>query len=520
MKAVPTDPRLREPTWSAASPGRRHRLRVRILTALALPLALFYFVWLLTPGRVGHPVLYAALVIAELFNLAQAAGFWWTCARERSRPALGADGLHERPEVDVFVPVYDEATDVVEPTIAAAGRMHGARVNVWLLDDGASAEMRALAARHGARYVARAGSEGAKAGNINHALERADAPYVVVLDCDHVPAPDMLEATLGHLAAEDMAFVQTPQYYANAGANALAGAAWSQQALFFGAIARGKDGHDAMFCCGTNVVFRRAALDDAGGFPEASLTEDFELSVRLHERGWRSAYVPRVLARGLGPEDMASYVGQQHRWARGCLSAIPGVLRADLPLRLRVQYLLSCSYFLTGWTVLVYMSFPVIRILTGAQPLAASGADQFLMHFAPYFALALYMVALMGSGAYTFRAFALQAASFWIHVHASLAVLARRPGSFTVTPKRGADGRQPRAVIPGLAAIAVLVAAAGYGLVRGQDPGTLNNAAFALVHVSVLAAGIGPALRGGAAAGGQLEAAAPPGAEGQARRAA
>jgi cellulose synthase (UDP-forming) len=227
-----------------------------------------------------------------------------------------------------------------------------------------------------------------------------------------------------------------------------------------------------------------------------------------------------VLARGLGPEDMASYVGQQHRWARGCLSAIPGVLRARLPFGLRLQYLLSCSYFLTGWTILVYMSFPVIRILTGAQPLAASGADQFLMHFAPYFALALYMVALMGSGAYTFRAFALQAASFWIHVHASLAVLARRPGSFTVTPKRGADGRQPRAVIPGLAAIAVLVAAAGYGLVRGRDPGTLNNAAFALVHVSVLAAGIGPALRGGAAAGAQLEAAAPAGTEAQARRAA
>jgi cellulose synthase (UDP-forming) len=498
MKAVPTDPRLREPTWSAASPGRGHRLRVRLLTALAIPLALFYFAWLLSPGRIGHPALYALLVAAELFNLAQAAGFWWTCARERSRRPCALNGASERPEVDVFVPVYDEPADVVEPTIAAARKMRGARVTVWLLDDGGREEMRALAARRGARYVARSQRSGAKAGNINNALRRSHAQYVVVLDCDHVPAPDMLEATLGHLAADDVAFVQTPQYYANAGVNPLAGAAWSQQALFFGAIARGKDGHDAMFCCGTNVVFRRAALEDAGGFPEGSLTEDFELSVTLHERGWRSAYVPHVVARGLGPEDMASYVGQQHRWARGCLGSIASVLRADLPLRLRLQYLLSCSYFLTGWTILVYMSFPVVRILTGAQPLAASGADQFVLHFAPYFGLALYMVALMGSGAYTFRAFALQAASFWIHVHASLAVLLRRPGSFKVTPKRGASGRQPRAVLPGLAAIAVLLSAAAYGLLRAQDPGTLNNAAFALVHVAVLTAGIGPALRGAA----------------------
>jgi cellulose synthase (UDP-forming) len=520
MKAVPTDPRLREPRWSAASPGRGHRLRVRLLTALAAPLALFYFAWLLAPDRVGHPLLYAALVVAELFNLGQAAGFWWTCARERSRRPLAAAGLSAPPEVDVFVPVYDEPVDVVEPTIAAARRLRGAHVDVWLLDDGASDEMRALAARRGARYVRRRRREGAKAGNINHALARSHAPFVVVLDCDHVPAPDMLEATLGHLAADDVAFVQTPQYYANAGANPLAGAAWSQQALFFGAIARGKDGHDAMFCCGTNVVFRRAALEDAGGFPESSLTEDFELSVRLHERGWRSAYVPHVVARGLGPEDMASYVGQQHRWARGCLSAIPSVLRADLPPRLRLQYLLSCSYFLTGWTILVYMSFPVIRILTGAQPLAASGADQFLMHFAPYFALALYMVALMGSGAYTFRAFALQAASFWIHVHASLAVLARRPGAFKVTPKRGTAGPQPWAVVPGLAAIAVLVAVSAYGLVRSRDPGTLNNAAFALLHVTVLAAGIGPALRGAAAAREEIAAAPPAAATAEARRAA
>jgi cellulose synthase (UDP-forming) len=521
MKAVPTDPRLREPTWSAASPGRAHRVRVRVLTALAVPLALFYFVWLLAPERVGHPVLYAALVIAELFNLAQAVGFWWTCVRERSRPPCAPRELGEPPEVDVFVPVYDEPPDIVEPTIRAAGEMRGARVNVWLLDDGDSDEMRTLAARRGAGYLRRARHEGAKAGNINHALGRTHAPYVVVLDCDHVPAPDFLQATLGHLAADDVAFVQTPQYYANAAAGPLARAAWSQQALFFGAIARGKDGHDAMFCCGTNVVFRRAALDDAGGFPEGSLTEDFELSVRLHERGWRSAYVPHVLARGLGPEDMASYVGQQHRWARGCLSAIPGVLRAGLPLRLRLQYLLSCAYFLTGWTILVYMSFPVIRILTGAQPLAASGADQFLLHFAPYFGLGLYMVALMGSGAYTFRAFALQAASFWIQVHASLAALARRPGSFKVTPKRGAAGRQPRAVLPGMAAIAVLVAVGVYGLWRSRDPGTLNNAAFALVHVSVLSAGIGPALRGAGAQRRDAAAAAEPaGDTEEARRAA
>jgi cellulose synthase (UDP-forming) len=487
----PTDPRLRAPTWDAARAP--HPALVRGLVCALVPLAIFYFAWLLAPGRVGQPVLYALLVGAELFNAAQALGFWWTCTGERRRPHPRWPG--DPPAVDVLVPVYGEPVEVVEPTIAAAARLRGADVRVHVLDDGGSDAIRAMAERHGADYVRRPGREGAKAGNLNHALAGTGAPFVAVLDCDHVPGPRLLEATLGALADPRAAFAQAPQYYANHATGEVPAAAWSQQALFFGPIARGKDGHDAMFCCGTNVVFRRAALDAVGGFPEASVTEDFELSIRLHEAGWTSHYVPEVLACGLGPEDMASYVSQQQRWSRGCLAALPAVLRSSLPARLKVQYALSASYFLTGWTVLIYMTFPVVRLLTGAQPLAAVSADQFLGHFVPYFGFALVAVMAFGRGAYSFRALALQAASFWIHVQATVLVLLRRPGGFVVTPKQGAQERQLRTVAPALAAIGVLVAVAVTGLLRGRDPATLNNVAFAVLHVCVLTAGVLPALR-------------------------
>jgi len=493
MTSLRHDARLRPSDWSAAAPGARRRRAVKLLLAAVIPLAFFYFAWLLDPARVGHPVLYALLIGAELFNVAQALGFWWTCAREGRRRHRAWDA--PPPAVDVFIPVYDEPVNVVEPTVRAATAMTGAEVGVHVLDDGASDEMEAMAARHGAGYLRRARREGAKAGNINHALARTGAPFVLVLDCDHVPEPGFLERTLGCVADERVAFAQAPQYYANWDRGEVPAAAWGQQALFFGPIARGKDGHGAMFCCGTNVLFRRAALEDAGGFPHDSVTEDFELSIRLQERGWETRYVPEVLAHGLGPEDMASYVSQQQRWARGCLSALPAVVRSALPLRLKVQYALSASYFLSGWTVLVYMSFPLVRLLTGAQPLASTSADQFLAHFAPYFGLSLLTVTVLGGGAYTFKAFALQAASFWIHVQATLLALAGRRGGFVVTPKEGVHGRQPRAVAPALVAIAVLSAVAGYGLLRDHDPATLNNVAFAALHIAVLAAGVMPALR-------------------------
>ncbi|MGH2927862.1 MAG: glycosyltransferase family 2 protein, partial [Solirubrobacteraceae bacterium] len=452
--------------------------------------------WLLRPERVGEPVLYGLLVAAELFNLVQAAGFWWTCRRGRDRPDpprwRGAP-----PRVDVLVPVYNEPLDVVGPTISAAVRMVGARHTVWVLDDLGRIDLRRLAESNGARYVRRGGNAGAKAGNLNHALGVTDAPFIALFDCDHVPDRQFLVRTLGWLETDrTVAFVQTPQYYANAGTNRIAAASWSQQSLFFGGIARGKDAIGAMFCCGTNVVFRRSALEAVGGFPEGSLTEDFALSVRLHERRYRSVYVNEVLAQGLGPEDMTSYVSQQQRWARGCVSAIPAAIVATLPWRVRLQYLLSAMFFLSGWTFAVYMALPAVRIFVGIQPLAGATASQFLVHFAPYFCLSLAAVAVAGAGSYCFDAFALMVASAWVQIVSTILVVLRRTGRFVVTAKHGKKGAQPRAALPSLLAIGALVGAIAFAFSGRLSASTLNNVAFAALHVSVLAVGSWAALVG------------------------
>ena len=484
----------RRPQWSPSEGWQATRRKILALIPLNVVFSVWYFTWLASPQRVGDVVLYALLLAAELFNLAQAAGFWWTAARAGAPPAPPGPG---RVPVDVLIPVYNEEIEVVEPTLAAATALrHPAGVTVVLCDDGDRDEMAALAQRYGARYLRRPEHTGAKAGNLNHALAHTSSPLVAVFDCDHVPDPAFLERTVGHFDDRAVAIVQTPQYYANADDNPVAGAAWSQQALFFGIIARGKSATGSMICCGTNVVFRRRVLEAVGGIPEDSVTEDFALSIHLRERGWKTVYVPEVLASGLGPEDMASYISQQNRWARGCLGAIPQVLRARLPLRQKAQYLLSSMFFLTGWTYLVYMALPVVRIVSGQQALAGASASQFLAHFVPYFGLSMLTVAVAGRGRYSFAAFSLMEASFWIHISATLSTLLRRRKGFVVTPKVGRSGRQIRVVLPALVAMAVLVGAALDGLVGSQSPATLNNVAFASLHISVLLAGMWPALAG------------------------
>jgi cellulose synthase (UDP-forming) len=496
MGAVPTDWRLAPPDWRPAHDLQRRRRILRFLVLVDLVLAGIYMWWLVQPGRSAHLGLYVLLLAAELFNLVQGLGFWWTMAHLRPPPRVPARPAVSAADtaVDVLIPTYDEPVEIVEPTVAAAMALRGGDVRVALLDDGGRPEMEEMARRLGAAYFARKGSAGAKAGNINEALGQVDAPFVAVLDCDHVPDPAFLEVCLAHFA-DNVAFVQTPQYYANWRRGGVTAASWSQQALFFGTIAVGRDALGAMFCCGTNVVFRREALDEVGGFSLDSLTEDFELSIRLHEKGWRTRYVPEVLTSGLGPEDMASYVSQQLRWARGCLAALPQVVKARLPMRLRLQYLLSGAYWLTGWTLVVYMLFPIVRILFGEQPIVVSSPEEFLVHWGPYFLASMLTVTVASGGRYSWSAFALMSSSFWIHVVASVLTLGRRKGSFAVTPKQGIEGRQVRPVLVPLGVVALLVAVAAYGLLRDRSPATVTNASFAFVHVAVLAGGIRYALQ-------------------------
>ena len=123
-----TDTRMRAPSWSAAHRSPARRALMRLLLCGMVPLAVVYFIWLLSPERIGHPLLYVLLVVAELFNAVQALGFWWTCSGERCRPPLR--GAESAPEVDVMIPVYDEPVNVVEPTVEAAVAMTGARHTV------------------------------------------------------------------------------------------------------------------------------------------------------------------------------------------------------------------------------------------------------------------------------------------------------------------------------------------------------------------------------------------------------
>jgi cellulose synthase (UDP-forming) len=174
------------------------------------------------------------------------------------------------------------------------------------------------------------------------------------------------------------------QAYYNQPRSFVARAAAEQTYAFYGPILQGMHGTGTAVAIGANCVFRRTALQSIGGHG-IGLAEDLVTSIRLHAAGWKSVYVPEILARGLVPEDLGSFVKQQLKWSRGVYDVLlreyPRAFRR-LTLHQKLSYLMIGTYYLVGLTTPIYLLIPALYLWTGVQP-AAMFLSEYLQHALP-----------------------------------------------------------------------------------------------------------------------------------------
>ncbi|WP_329588373.1 cellulose synthase catalytic subunit [Streptomyces sp. NBC_01005] len=258
----------------------------------------------------------------------------------------------ELPEVDLYLPTCGEPLAVLDNAYRAVSAVDwpGA-LTVWVLDDAASPEVAELAASYGYRYVVRPDrGHLKKAGNLNHALTLSSARYIAVLDADFAPRPDFLRHLVPYLADPGVGIVQSPQCFDTDGTMSwIQRAAGSAQEWFFRWIQPSRDASDAAICCGSNAVYRRSAIDLAGGFARLDHSEDLFTGLALHEQGFRTLYVPVLVAKGTSPDNLASFVNQQYRWAMGNLHLLgtPVLARMRAPWRMRLCFYEGVVGYLT-----------------------------------------------------------------------------------------------------------------------------------------------------------------------------
>ncbi len=235
------------------------------------------------------------------------------------------------PKAAVLIATYNEDWEVLERTITGAVALDYPAFEVLVLDDGRRDWLRERCAERGVGYLRRPDNKGSKAGNINHALGHLAASgrapeFVAVLDADFVPHRKFLARTLALFADRGVGLVQTPQHFFNADPIQhnlnLSRSYPDEQRFFFDHLQPARDGWDIAMCCGTSSVLRWEAIQELGGLPTESVTEDFLLTLALQERGWSTAYLNEALSEGLAPEGLAEYVTQRARWCLGLMQIV------------------------------------------------------------------------------------------------------------------------------------------------------------------------------------------------------
>lgn len=464
-----------------------------------------YFTWRFSVVNLSALWISVPLVIAELFGAAHVLGLQYTIWPRREAPLELTRDPRSLP-LFVLVPTVDEGVEILEPTlsgvVAATARYRAAnpeaRITIVVCNDGLVAgasttrAVKKLCKRLGVECVTRTTKGGAKAGNLEHARDvfgiHGDALFAI-FDADQIPEPEFFLKTIPPFGDPTVGWVQTGQYYRNLD-EPVARWANDQQALFYRLVCPGKSTQNSAFICGTNVVIRAAALDEIGGFPQDSVTEDFAASVRMHGR-WRSVYLEGVLARGLGPVDLGSYFGQQNRWARGTLSVLSDwrllLGRRRLTVGQWIEYALSSTYYLSGVRDLTYLVAPTAFLLVGTPAFRGATLGGFLRHFVPYFVVSQIAFWHSAAGKTTWRGVVLGFASFPTLISALCSVVFGRRRAFVTTSKRR-KASSIRPAFPHLVATGVVVTAVWFGGWRYGESRALISVLWLLYMLAMLAA--------------------------------
>ena len=324
----------------------------------------------------------AVLTVLALygFHRAQLLYLYW---KHRDAAPAPAEKWKELPRVTVQLPMFNEmyvAERLIE-SIAAIDYPKD-KLEIQVLDDStdetqsiAKAKVEELVERgFDAVYIHRTDRTGFKAGALENGTKLAKSDFLMVFDADFMPTPSIIQDLIHHFTDPKVGMVQARWGHLNRDYSVLTRV---QSMMLDGHfvvehIARNRSGRFFNFN-GTAGIWRRAVIQDAGGWQHDTLTEDLDLSYRAQLRGWKFVFVPDVIAPAEVPVEMNAFKSQQHRWAKGsiqtCRKLLPQILAADVPFGVKAEafFHLTANFNYPLMVILSVLMFPsmVIRYNMG-----------------------------------------------------------------------------------------------------------------------------------------------------------
>jgi cellulose synthase/poly-beta-1,6-N-acetylglucosamine synthase-like glycosyltransferase len=303
--------------------------------------------------------------------------------RHKNKAPQPMGTFDELPTVTIQLPMYNErlvARRIIEQTCKIDYPRE--RLQIQVLDDSTdetcdvaqATVAQAKANGFDIEYIHREDRTGYKAGALANGLETARGEFVTIFDADFMPDACFLKRSIQHFTDPKVCVVQTRWDHLNRNDSLLTR---TQGILLDGHfaiehVARNRSGRFMSFN-GTAGTWRRAAIDDAGGWHHDTLTEDLDLSYRAQLKGWRFVFLPELTAPAELPPEMNAFKAQQFRWTKGgaqtALKLLPKVMLSRAPLKVKVEafFHLTCFSVHLYMLALVLMLFPAMFIKQGSS---------------------------------------------------------------------------------------------------------------------------------------------------------
>jgi cellulose synthase/poly-beta-1,6-N-acetylglucosamine synthase-like glycosyltransferase len=271
--------------------------------------------------------------------------------KNRKREVLPPGRFDPLPKVTVQLPIFNEVY-VVERLLRSVSELDYPRdrLQIQVLDDSTD-DTRELTVScvnelrdrgFDVQLIHRTDRTGFKAGALAIGLESADGEFVCILDADFVPPRDLLQRTIHFFSDPKIGMIQTRWGHLNRGYSLLT----RVQAMFLDGhllleqTARSRSGRFFNFN-GTAGLWRKACIEQSGGWQHDTLCEDLDLSYRAQLAGWRFIFLPDVVTPAELPVDMNGFKSQQHRWTKGsvqtCKKLLPTIWRSQLPFFIKLE---------------------------------------------------------------------------------------------------------------------------------------------------------------------------------------
>lgn len=273
--------------------------------------------------------------------------FW----KNRKREPEPLAHFEQLPKVTIQLPIFNEIY-VVKRLLRSVSELDYPRelLQIQVLDDSTddTCEVTSTCAEElrqrgfNVELIRRVDRTGFKAGALAVGLEAAEGDFVCILDADFVPRPELLQRTIHFFTDPNVGMIQTRWGHLNRTYSLLT----RVQAMFLDGhllleqTARSRSGRFFNFN-GTAGLWRRACIEEAGGWQHDTLTEDLDLSYRAQLAGWRFIFLANVVTPAELPVDMNGFKSQQHRWTKGsiqtCKKLLPTIWRSNLPLVIKLE---------------------------------------------------------------------------------------------------------------------------------------------------------------------------------------